>query len=153
MNYRPAQVSDYKSLATVLKEAYASDPWNEKWSEENALRRINAIMHNFDSLCVLAEETGKMVGAVLGFVDPYANSDFFFVSELFVLPEYRKKGIGSALIHALENTLKEKGICTLQLISISHNIDFYNRAGYQKDCVSVMYKKLTQSDHTKRENV
>lgn len=142
MNYRPAQVPDYVSIASVLKESYAVDPWKEIWTEEKALRRINAIMHSFKPMCVLAEEAGKPVGAVLGFVDPYADSDFFFVSELFVLPEYRNKGIGSALIHALENTLKEEGICTLQLISINQNIDFYNQAGYQKDCVSVMYKKL-----------
>ena len=127
MDYRLVNENDIEALALAMKKSYSEEPWNEVWSDEKAQRRIKSIMVNFEAMGLVVVDKDEIIAGLLGFVDPYADADFFFVSELFVVPEYKKKGIG---------------ISVIQLISIANNKEFYQKIGLQQDGVSVMYKAL-----------
>lgn len=141
MKYRVAGKKDVEKLAKTMAMAYSEEPWKERWSKERAIRRVEAIMGNYQSIGLVAENDGEIAGGLLGFVDPYADEDFFYVSELFVAPEYKKHGIGRNLLKELETVLKEKGIFVVQLMSIQPNEAFYGKCGLSKDDVSVLFKR------------
>ena len=141
MKYVIANEENFEGLASAMALAYSEEPWNEKWSQERAVRRVKAIMSNFQAIGLAAIDDGRIVGGLLGYVDPYADEDFFYISELFVVPEKKKHGIGKALIQELEKILSTKNISVIQLMSIEPNEAFYGKCGLEKDDVSVLFKR------------
>ncbi len=47
MNYRIVSIEDIDALAAALMKAYSEEPWNEKWTEDKAKRRIKSIAGNY----------------------------------------------------------------------------------------------------------
>ena len=141
MEYKIVDDKCFEELAKAMAGSYSEAPWNEHWSEERAIRRVKAIMSNFEAFGLAAVDNGQIVGGLLGYVDPYAEEDFFYISELFVIPEKKKNGIGKTLIEELEKVLKAKNISVIQLMSIEPNETLYAKCGLGKDDVSVLFKR------------
>lgn len=142
MEFRMVDKADVPALAESLTAAYAEEPWNERWSADRACVRVEAILSGWQAMGMAAVEDGRIIGGALGFVDPYAEEDFFFVSELFVRPEWKRQGVGRELLHRLEEALQARGIHVTQLISIKDNQLFYNKCGMAQDSVDVMFRRF-----------
>ena len=142
MEYRTVHHEDIGGLAKAMSLAYSEEPWNENWTQERAEIRVSAILGNYQATGLAAVEDGTIIGGLLGYIDPYAEEDFFFVSEIFVIPERKKQGIGKRLLTELEAVLKEKQAGVVQLISIDYNETFYSKCGLDRDSCTVQYKRI-----------
>lgn len=91
---------------------------------------------------------------VVGFVMFRTRSDRYevdcirgLVENLYVVPEYRRSGIGSALLSAAESRLRERGVEILSLEAMADNEDarrFYRQHGYEPHRVE-FEKRLDES--------
>ena len=79
-----------------------------------------------DYICihVIAKENGKSIGT--GRVKPDGR-----IGRMAVLNDYRRKGVGRALMQTLEQEAKEKGFPPLWFNAQVSAIPFYEALGYQ----------------------
>ncbi len=83
----------------------------------------------------VAEENGAAAGFIIYQIDDVIN-DWCFTEgagdlrELFVAPEYRRRGIATALIGFAENHLKEQGADTVYTLPTEDTEKFFEKAGY-----------------------
>lgn len=67
MQYRFYKEADIEELARAMSEAYSEEPWNEKWSTERAVQRVQAILGNYQSIGLVAEEEDTIIGGQYDF--------------------------------------------------------------------------------------
>ncbi len=102
--------------------------WNSKWGGEVMVTRGTA--HRLtDAVTFIARCGGEPVGAAT-FVGTTANSGIELLSLNAIVP---RRGVGSALLAAVENHARADGFHRIWLITTNDNLDalrFYQRRGY-----------------------
>ena len=86
-------------------------------------------------------DAGRIVGAVVAGWDGFRGSIF----HLAVLDEHRNRGLGSALLAAAEQKLKDIGIRQINLMVYEENgfaESLYYRRGYERSPVKVVRKRF-----------
>ena len=118
-------------------------------AENRARIRERILRHAVNETLLVAREEG-----VVGFVTveresgTYAQDDTRgVVTNLYVRPEHRGDGVGSALLRAAEDRLRELGVDAVALEVMADNEAarrFYRRAGYEPHRVEL--EKRVESD-------
>jgi ribosomal protein S18 acetylase RimI-like enzyme len=97
----------------------------------------------------VAELEGRFAGFAAGWVveehyleeTPDSNR-YGLVSDLCVLPAYRRRGLGARLLEALESHLASAGVARIRLSALARNAEarsVYERAGYETH--EIVYEK------------
>lgn len=93
--------------------------------------------HLVQDRVLVARENGEILGFVMfTFERPAYKQDLFrgVIENLYVRPERRSEGIGSALLEAAEDALTDQGLDAITLEVMAQNDGarrFYRRAGYE----------------------
>lgn len=90
----------------------------------------------------------EIVGFALGQVEQWATSRHFLLREICVALQMQRRGVGSQLMQALEDHLREAGIerIVLHTAREGNAQAFYNRCGFHTSARMVMMSKRLAPD-------
>ena len=87
---------------------------------------------NFEEFCFVAEESGNIAGVIIG--RAYYNE--VHIGDLIVAKDYRRDGVGSKLVAAVEDAYKGKGYEKIALTTFGFQApEFYKKLGYELEFV------------------
>lgn len=124
MNIVPASLDDLPQLSEVLVGSFYANTMFADIVPPDYKSYISVSSKIImDGMFIVAKEDGKIVGAIAGLMSPFIfNHNFNVAVEMlwFVMPEYRKTGIGDQLLNALETKAKENN-CVMLTMCHFHN--------------------------------
>jgi ribosomal-protein-alanine N-acetyltransferase len=120
MEILPANLLDINSLRKLEKESFDRDAW--------PLIDLVSVLTFSNVIRLKAVEDGRMIGFVAG--DPRPRDGWGWIATIAVDANFRRRGIGTALLHACEKNL---GVPRARLTVRTSNrgaITLYEREGY-----------------------
>ena len=144
MVLKKASIADLQALNEICTNSYAKNfyhHWNENGLEwylerEFSIERLKADLSNsyLEYYFILHNENpvGFMKIRYNAILDEIKD-DAVELEKIYVLPEFKEKGIGEAALSELIGSLKKQGIKTLFLYVIDANtnaITFYKKQGF-----------------------
>ena len=131
-----AVAGDRAALVTLLN-AYALDPMGggEPLADEVQVQLCSRLAEVPGAVALLAWEGDEAIGVATAFAgfSTFAAKPLLSVHDLAVLPTHRGRGIGQALLGALEQIARERGCCKMTLEVLSNNLRAqasYRRFGF-----------------------
>jgi len=118
VHVRLAGPDDAGAIA-AFNRAMARETENRDLAEEVILAGVRAVLADSDrGFYVVAESDGVVVGSLLVTFEwsDWRNAVFWWIQSVYVLPEYRRRGVFRALFRFLRERATEKGgVCGFRL--------------------------------------
>ena len=143
MNVRPFEESDTEAVAALWRDVFPDAP-----SRNDPGRDIARKLAVQRELFLVACESDRVVGTAMAGYDGHRG----WVYYVAVSPDHRRRGIGAALMRAVEDALERRGCLKLNLQVRPSNRDaagFYGRLGYEIEDRISMSKRLGGADKEK----
>ncbi|MGV8150796.1 MAG: GNAT family N-acetyltransferase [Candidatus Woesearchaeota archaeon] len=105
--------SDILPLSKIYTRVYTHFDVGEKWTDASSYSLLLYWYKRQKDLCIVAEISGKPVGAFVAGIKPWHDGNHLVDGEIFVDPNLQKSGIGKALsIEMYERAINKYGaIC------------------------------------------
>ena len=116
-------------------------------SPEAHARVTAALFEEFLREAVAEILVAEVDGAPVGFVATEGGEDF--VSDLWVSPANEGQGVGSALLEAVEDVVRNRGYPSVRLEVMTVNeraLALYRRRGFEVTWQGVQYDKVLETD-------
>jgi len=144
MEIRPITDNDISPVAQVYVEAFKEVDPTEAWTNDRAKELIGFLFGVQHDLAFLIEDNGVIGGGVLGMIKPWWDGNHLVETELFLLPSFQKRGLGSALFHHyLSAAVKRYNVTQIESLTfrdLEFPLSWYVRLGFEaKEDWQVMF--------------
>jgi ribosomal protein S18 acetylase RimI-like enzyme len=144
MQIRELAESDLAACARLYGSVFAAEPWNERWAHDDVERRLREIHRTPGAFGLTAhaggddadddadDDDGTPDGFVAGYAEQWGDARHFYVKEMCVGTDRQRRGVGSALMAALTDALKRRGVTKVYLLTARGGPAqaFYARCGF-----------------------
>ncbi len=142
MKIRRAKKEDLKLISNIFKEEFRKPPYKERWTKEEASKRINN--YSKRGIIFVLEEKEEIAGFIIG--STYKLWDDILmgsVDEVVISSKFQNKGFGNILLTKLEGYFKKNRIKNLSLTCNrkSNAFKFYKKQKYIIDKNKIFMKK------------
>jgi len=127
MLIKKAEILDLEDLEKIERQCFISEAFSRG--------QIASILQNLDSISLLAEINGEVVGFILGLLKEYHGKRAGHVHTLDVVKKARKKGVGRSLLKRFEDVALQKGagFCYLEVRTDNAPArELYRKMGYRE---------------------
>ena len=129
---RPAVPSDMDMLNGVFRRASLSNEDDRGYLLAHPEVLVLAGDGVREGRTIVAEDPR---GSVIGFASHLISGDVIELEDLFVNPDWMKRGIGRRLVLAIAAAARELGFDRLEVTANPHAMQFYERTGFIADGV------------------
>ena len=126
MFIRQEEIKDYKIVYSVIKKAFSCAQHTDG-NEHNLVDALRSSKAFIPELYLVAEINGKIVGHIMFTKANIDNNVVLALAPLSVLPEYQKKGVGTALIKEGHKIAKKLGYGYSIVLGSEK---YYSKTGY-----------------------
>ncbi|HEY6906064.1 MAG TPA: GNAT family N-acetyltransferase [Ignavibacteriaceae bacterium] len=134
LTIRETSEADIPEIFRLIRELAEYEKLDHTLSSDEQMLRKNLFGKDRYARVVLAEYEAKITGMALFFYNfsTFKGKPGIFLEDLFVRPEYRRKGIGKALLMYLIQLAKNDNFGRVEWAVLNWNqsaIDFYQSLG------------------------
>ncbi|MCR1839095.1 GNAT family N-acetyltransferase [Murimonas intestini] len=123
-----------EDYAEIYVSVFNGAPWNESWTKEKAVRRIQDMMetNTFSGLALMDGE--EVCGMIWGQKEQFYNGIHFQIQEFCIRSGCQGKGYGPRLLQAFTDRLKELGVTRIYLLTCpgKRTEGFYLSQGFHR---------------------
>lgn len=127
LSIETASLRHLDRLYEIEKECFKKEAFSQQ--------QIAKLLRDYNSINLVALEDTRVIGFVIGAIYFQRNASHGHVLTIDVSPPYRRRGIGSELLHEIETIFLERNVKTCHLEVREDNVEalsLYERAGYKK---------------------
>ncbi len=108
------KVEHLDDCAHLLLTTFNAEPWNDSYTHDT--EKAQLAWHLEVPGCVgLVSVNDGIVAFAIGYREPTDVGDVFHLSIFCVRPDFQRTGVGTRLLHALEERLRKTGVSTIYL--------------------------------------
>lgn len=120
-------------LSEVYSKVYGAFDVGERWTEETAYKMLKYWLKRDPDLAFLAEYKGLIIGGFVVGVKPWWDGNHLVEGEIFVDPDYQKKGIGTKLLKfVFDYAIKRYNVVRFDTVTVKgkYPVKWYKSVGF-----------------------